>query len=321
MFDFIGYKCPVCSQRFAKGDDIVVCPDCGAPYHRACYFSRSRCLFEDQHGPDFEWAPSQEDQEAAQAAKTITCPDCGAECPGNSHFCLKCGCPLSGQEADQASQARRRAEEYGYGDAPFNGQTASEMYRHFFGSSILDDIPVSEWETFIGGAAPAYLAAFGRMMQTGRKIGINISAFIFGPIYFFYRKMWKWAAIFSAIFFALNTPYLLLMLYFTESTFTAGMDPDFLYSLSEICSWLTIGVSTFRGLMGHYLYRKDAGQKIRQIQAALPHGPQRTQALRQTGGVSWKGVGFFLVIFFAFDFFVVSLMGPNITALYSLLGV
>ena len=37
MLDYTHIKCPVCGDTFKEDDDIVVCPQCGAPYHRACY--------------------------------------------------------------------------------------------------------------------------------------------------------------------------------------------------------------------------------------------------------------------------------------------
>ena len=91
MFSFIGYKCPVCGKPFAEGDDIVVCPDCGAPYHRECYHKLGRCQFESLHSPSFVWEPSPQEEEAAKAARTIPCPACGTQVPGNSNFCPNCG--------------------------------------------------------------------------------------------------------------------------------------------------------------------------------------------------------------------------------------
>ena len=35
--NYMGKPCPVCSRTFREEDDIVVCPKCGAPYHRECY--------------------------------------------------------------------------------------------------------------------------------------------------------------------------------------------------------------------------------------------------------------------------------------------
>ncbi len=33
MADYKGNTCPVCKQKFKEADDIVVCQDCGTPYH------------------------------------------------------------------------------------------------------------------------------------------------------------------------------------------------------------------------------------------------------------------------------------------------
>ena len=40
--DWKGHKCVSCHKLFKEGDDIVVCPECGAPYHRACYAAEGR---------------------------------------------------------------------------------------------------------------------------------------------------------------------------------------------------------------------------------------------------------------------------------------
>ena len=47
--DFLGKTCPVCSQNFHEGDDVVVCPKCGAPYHRDCYKQNGKCIFPELH--------------------------------------------------------------------------------------------------------------------------------------------------------------------------------------------------------------------------------------------------------------------------------
>ena len=41
--DFYKYKCPVCNKQFKESDDIVVCPDCGAPHHRECWEKEGKC--------------------------------------------------------------------------------------------------------------------------------------------------------------------------------------------------------------------------------------------------------------------------------------
>ncbi|MCL2036689.1 MAG: zinc-ribbon domain-containing protein [Oscillospiraceae bacterium] len=34
---FAGLSCPACNQPFENYHEVVVCPDCGTPCHRACY--------------------------------------------------------------------------------------------------------------------------------------------------------------------------------------------------------------------------------------------------------------------------------------------
>ena len=53
--EFTQYKCPVCKKQFVSGDDIVVCPECGAPHHRECYEQNGKCFFEDKHSEDFSF--------------------------------------------------------------------------------------------------------------------------------------------------------------------------------------------------------------------------------------------------------------------------
>lgn len=55
--NYIGIKCPVCHRPFEAGDDIVVCPICGAPYHRHCYEQAGKCLFEEKHAAGESWSP------------------------------------------------------------------------------------------------------------------------------------------------------------------------------------------------------------------------------------------------------------------------
>ena len=49
MTRYTGNHCPVCEQAFTDTDDIVVCPDCGAPYHRVCYEKLGQCIHRPAH--------------------------------------------------------------------------------------------------------------------------------------------------------------------------------------------------------------------------------------------------------------------------------
>ena len=64
MNDYVGCVCSVCNKPFAAGDDIVVCPECGTPYHRACYQATGGCVHEAQHAEGYAWQPQQHAQQA-----------------------------------------------------------------------------------------------------------------------------------------------------------------------------------------------------------------------------------------------------------------
>ena len=65
-------KCSLCGKPFTDGDDVVVCPECGAPYHRACYEKEGKCVYSARHGTGFAY------QEPARA-NTVRCGNCGAD--------------------------------------------------------------------------------------------------------------------------------------------------------------------------------------------------------------------------------------------------
>ena len=50
-----GQKCPVCDAYLFDNDDVVFCPECGAPHHRECYHSIGHCAFESTHGTEQQY--------------------------------------------------------------------------------------------------------------------------------------------------------------------------------------------------------------------------------------------------------------------------
>ena len=101
MNDYVGCVCSVCNKPFAAGDDIVVCPECGTPYHRACYQAAGGCVHEAQHAEGYAWQPQQHAQQAggpqgqpAGGAPRV-CPACGVQNRPGALFCENCGTPLS----------------------------------------------------------------------------------------------------------------------------------------------------------------------------------------------------------------------------------
>lgn len=93
MTRYTGNHCPVCEQAFTDEDDIVVCPDCGTPYHRACWQKVGACMHKSEHAAGFEWQ-SEFGPDAEKAAHEATCPNCGTHNQPGAAQCSHCGCPL-----------------------------------------------------------------------------------------------------------------------------------------------------------------------------------------------------------------------------------
>ena len=55
MPKYYGCPCEGCGKPLTLQDDIVVCPDCGAPYHRDCYEKLGRCIHSPAHAAGYEW--------------------------------------------------------------------------------------------------------------------------------------------------------------------------------------------------------------------------------------------------------------------------
>ncbi|MBO5066162.1 MAG: hypothetical protein J6D06_08630 [Clostridia bacterium] len=62
--DFKNYFCPVCNNKFTESDDVVVCPECGTPHHRDCYFSNGGCFNSNKHNSDENISETYTDTEA-----------------------------------------------------------------------------------------------------------------------------------------------------------------------------------------------------------------------------------------------------------------
>ena len=59
MSNFTGSKCIICENEFNDNDDIVVCPECGTPYHRECYQKEGKCVNVRLHDQGKSWSDSE----------------------------------------------------------------------------------------------------------------------------------------------------------------------------------------------------------------------------------------------------------------------
>ncbi len=194
---YLGENCPYCGLEFREGDDVVVCPECATPHHRACWFAHGDCANAEKHAEGFVWkkqAASEPEPEETEKQNTepdgksldIVCPDCGKASPNGTLRCPDCGALL----------------------VPFNpmmgGQPPVAQFRPGFDAEEkVGDLKAGDIALFcrVGGAR--YIKTF-RKFAEGRKIGFNWGAALFSPFWFFYRKLYQAGVIFLALFVAVS---------------------------------------------------------------------------------------------------------------------
>lgn len=173
--DYKNEICNGCNQPIKEDDDIVVCPICGTPQHRSCWIANGECINSSLHADGFVWQKSQpaETQEQPKAEKTEpnTVPVIGKM-------------PAFDQLAQEAQnlEAIFLKDQLAHKDEEFDG------------------INVTDAGYYLQSGAHRYIRRF----RKGRKLSWNWGAFIFAPAWFFYRRLYKFGAIFLAFVVSLN---------------------------------------------------------------------------------------------------------------------
>ena len=171
--------CPACGKAFAADDDVVVCPECGTPHHRACWQALGDCVHSADHGT-FIWQPEFEPAaEETQAFEAQPCPRCGQLCRPDALTCPRCGKQL-GEQAGEGFAFNP--------DVFLRGVQADP-------ATDLGGMTVREASMLVQYRVPAYVRKFMRE----KTVGWNWAAFLFSPFWFFYRKIYKAGALFLGV--------------------------------------------------------------------------------------------------------------------------
>ena len=188
MVQYTGKTCLICKQIFDDNDDIVVCPECGTPYHRDCY-RKEGCQNTELHRTGGSWQDTAEPSEGAEK-----CPNCGTELREGAQFCDRCGSPVG--TAGRIPSYRGR-----FGQNMQGGMQGAMGFTEFSedGRTVLtagpadvleEDVTVDEMSRFVGSNKQYYLPRFVLMNRLNMKISFNLAAFFFPEAYLAYRKMY-----------------------------------------------------------------------------------------------------------------------------------
>lgn len=322
MPKYYGCPCEGCAKPLTLQDDIVVCPDCGAPYHRSCYEKLGQCLHKPAHAAGYEWKFPYQD------AELRSCPSCRELTLRSESNCRCCGAVLPPESTSrpEPSAHTNDSEDFDYENfyRRFEQTVANPLHRNLraaFGKDeLIDGIPSQDWMDYIGSAAPAYLADYSRMRLQGTKVSLSFSALLFGPFYFFYRKAWKPAFAFLAAEILLALPSLISLMQITGSSLAPAMSASALTTFSHIMTILSFVLTLARGLFGKWLYRKSAAAQIQRIRSQFPDSSQRRAVLAAQGGVSLAAVVGSFVLLMAIGAAFTLLLGPDLEPILALFG-
>ncbi len=286
-FRYVGQKCPICEKEFDGNDDIVVCPLCGTPHHRACYKKNGECGHFDEHSSGFRWSPVEVQSEEASAT------------PQNEPTTAEDG-PTSYLNYQPANTL--------YGAAP-NPLSV-------FPKEMDDGVETEEIAEFVQINAFKYIRNF--FYVKSKRKSFNWVAFLLAPYWFFYRKLHKVGAVFlsimvlSAVIFSLpsasqklsNDMYDFLLKYQTvEQPQTEEAAQAFMQEYTEdfkgVFSSNPVGIVLYAsqlsvfiimhllaGFKANELYYKHTVKRIRKIKGEIQDQNQQRLLYFKEGGIS-----------------------------------
>lgn len=294
MSNFTGSKCIVCDKEFNDNDDIVVCPECGTPYHRECYSKEGRCINTELHESGKSWTDINEQQEDENSRKK--CPHCQTLNRPHAIICENCGASLvDGLDFQQNAQTENPdGQAAGMNRNPYGGAAfdPDDKYCGMDPEEKFDDVTLSEAADFIGTNRFYYLTLFKRMKETGKKISLNVICLLFPQFYFANRKMWAETILTVLITVLLSVPYTIYVMYAAgtvyEMPYSFSIDTDKFELMINITNYISLAFRILLCMFANWLYYRHMVKKIKTIKKASGDGA--LEKIRLSGGTSFANI-------------------------------
>lgn len=280
---YIKENCSLCNEIFDEHSDVVVCPECGTPVHRHCWQAAGACPNAVCHGDaEFVWKPTQvaaqpepNDEHPAEQPTNL-CDHCGEYSEPGVPFCINCGAEQGRSSPMELFKEMSLEREKAFlRDFPAHWVNGKELRA---GDTVAGQ-PIEEICLQLRSTqrvTERYLSRFARQ----RKLSWNWAAFLMGPYWMFFRKLFTPAVIFGAVALAITFMWQPI---FSALFALANNYPDaslgMLWQVIREHSWLSIVVGSLfllgrvaSGLLGDYLLRgKIVGniEKIKREDAVL----------------------------------------------------
>lgn len=282
-----GRKCVVCQSYLFDDDDIVFCPECGAPHHRDCYDAVGHCNLEHLHGTaeqyraEDEAKNEEEDVQTANWEKRL-CYRCGREITQqNAQFCPFCSAPVQ--------------------NIPFNLDPQINLGLN---DELEDGVSAKEAAQMVAMNTVRYIPKFKKLSK-GKKVSWNWAAFLLPHGWFAFRKMYLISALVAALSIAAsimslpageaiehivtdNLVGIELMQALTNGLLNAG---PIAIAFAAASGLLNLAVRIFSALFADYAYKKRVIENCKILKQSEE---DKEYELRRLGGVNI--LAFFIVI-------------------------
>ena len=289
---YIGQPCTSCRNVFKENDEVVVCPECGSPYHKDCYKLEGKCINTLLHESGSDWHPEPVVVPGVNTDKV--CPNCGTRNSNGAFFCTECGRSLSDDRPNDpppplygTHNPIPQGQQFGGvrpEASPFiNVQTVSP-------ETDVDSNTVGEYTKYVGMKYFYYIPKFLKFAKSGSKLSFNIPAFFFPQIWFFYRKMPIHGIITMILSILTSIPTLIEY---------AAVDAPILQTpnfsrAALLCSIVNWVITLFCAFFGNYLYYRKAKADIDRIKAHTTDPVRVNYSIETKGGTS---VAYVLIAF------------------------
>ena len=286
MANFIGVQCPVCEQRFADGDDVVVCPVCGTPHHRTCYQKLGACSHSELHAQGYAWEQPEDNKASARENGTglsAACPTCGAQNAVHCLFCSTCGTRIDSTVSKKQTGAPGSSG--GYTPPVINAYTMA--FGGLSPTEELEGVSVRDLANFIGPSAHYFLPQF-KLLAHKTGVSLNFPSLIFSFFYFFYRKMYLVGLGLLALILLSQLPFVLIMPeffsffveHFQDIMLGINVMPLYhpqnhlwVYRISGFLQYVPFILTAAFSFFANRLYFSHAVKKVKKIRQAYEQAP------------------------------------------------
>ena len=326
--DFKIYKCPICEKQFEDNDDIVVCPKCGAPYHRDCYQLKNKCIFPELHKEHKSWTELNKPEDPKEVPPVeveddvIICKHCGHRNPLSANICERCGDlldkpktkvpPFFGENFYDEIENDEEGKSPFIRISTFDSDPFSDISFGLDNDEDYDGVSGKELINFVGSRRYYYGPVFKSIKKRNMN-RFNFATFFFFELWYFYRKQYLKgflclsmilipliARIISSFFISPELKEKLIELSASNNYSNINALLDWLnnnaspleltlYILPELMIILVFILKIFLAINANKQYYRFSVKKIKKIKAEpLQEGDDLLEKIRFAGGVNFS---------------------------------